>query len=226
MNQSIAQGLPIKPARREVKLAGLEEKIAATRANAMGLIAKAAHDLGDTISYHVVSSEASRPAAVSRYKDVTKDRRQYLESNLWLFLGTAGAGLLATIWNVIGSTEAVEPFKTGSVMVIALLFIIAFSTMADALRVYAMGLNDQKKCVKAFGERGSNVWGVGEKAIYAVEGETLQKIRIDAIGSVDMGGHDIVLSSRFGQSSVSLECPVCDTRSLDDILSDIRSRIV
>jgi hypothetical protein len=216
-----AAALPASTARAQ-KPAKLEETIVCHRAAALALIKKAAADLGDTVACHVTSSDASRETATKLLHDHSSEKWDYVKGNIFLFAGAFFGGfLLHMSGNPYIKYTATAPWT----ILVGLCFIVAAATVIDtATRLYVWR-NDEAKFVEAFGKLGGNVWGIGTKAVYAVDDYIVQTIRIDAIGSADMIDDYIVIKSRFGQPTVSLKSPVSDLLSQDDILADIRARI-
>jgi hypothetical protein len=80
--------------------------------------------------------------------------------------------------------------------------------------------------VELFGDKAAETWGVGSKAIYAVSNGNLQVVRLDAVGSVELQENGrLVVSSRFGDSSVSFWEARAGEMSAQEIAENIRRRI-
>lgn len=212
---------------RQVELAGLEESIFLHRAGALKRIADAATEIKDQIKYHVTSSEASREAATKSFMKIAYKRHTTIGICVAVIL--AVFAVLAMIMHAFpppadqmpATTHHAPTWFAAAVIAIVLAFpmgVILFQELVNAF----LG---QRQCVEAFGRRGANVWGIGDKAIYVADKDNLQVIRMDALGSVKMKDLDIVLVSRFGDPSVSLECPVSERMPLEDILRDLKGRI-
>lgn len=213
---------------RQVELAGLEESIFLHRAGALKRIADAATEIKDQIEYHVTSSEASREAATKSFMKIAYKRHTTIGICVFSILALILVMAILSSMHFFSLPAGQIP---AAVRYNAALFIAAFALYVLALPLGILcqelvnAFLGQRQCVEAFGRRGANVWGIGDKAMYVADKDNLQVIRIDALGSVKMKDLDIVLVSRFGDPSVSLECPVSERMPLEDILRDLKGRI-
>ena len=92
------------------------------------------------------------------------------------------------------------PMNDLDIILLGIAVVCCMAGLIDTVMHLFLRGDNQAMCVEAFGKRGSEVWDIGGKAIYAA-----------SVGRV--------------QTSVSLESPESETRPLAEILSGIRSRI-
>lgn len=177
------------PARPSVKLAGLEQEIAKHLTSSKALIGKAAGDLDDEVSCYVTSAEASRKAATERFLEAAAARRSYVKGNL-MFVAAAGA-FAAMVGYRLSMTI---PMNDLDIILLGIAVVCCIAGLMDTVMHLFLRGDNQAMCVEALGKRGSEVWGIGGKAIYAASVGRVQTVRLDAIGSTVIEDGMIVIA--------------------------------
>lgn len=227
MNSTVAHQNGFDMRGKRVKLEGLEQSIFVQRSVALNLIDGEVKELGDHIAYHVTSSKASRQAAMLDHgESIVAARKLATISGGIAVASFAVMMIIQNFTQLIGNYFSSPHVGTfASDMAVSLLTTSLIMGCLGLVLAFLVVLLSPELIVEATGKRGSDVWGIGDKAIYVVKNGAIQVVRLDAIGAVKMRGTDIVLHSRFGEPSVSLECPVSDAFSQSEIIADLSARI-
>lgn len=189
------------------KLSGFEEAVAVARADAVASIKTASDQLDDVVGEYVTSNRATRFAAEFFHKEGRSD--------LWFFATMGPIFLIVSVCAGLVLPLPLWPLTGGVAATIGLFFTY------EALVTVLLG---EKRCVERAAAYAAQPWGIGNKAIYIAEKGKVRVVRMDSVGSIAIEDNKVVVSSRFGEPTVSFKYPMTD-RSLDEVVADIRKRI-
>jgi hypothetical protein len=190
---------------KRVKLEGLEQSIFVQRSVALNLIDGEAKELGDRIAYHVTSSKASRQAATLDHRESIAAARKVATVSGGIVVASFMAMMIVQNFSQLIKNHFSSPGvgTFASDMAVSLLTTSVIMGCLGLVFALLVVLLSPELIVEATGKRGSDVWGIGDKAIYFVKNGAIQVVRLDAIGAVKMRGTDI-LSFIPGSESLRL----------------------
>jgi hypothetical protein len=222
---SIAGTMPDAPVRNP--LDGVEEEIDKRRRQSRDSIGKAASELGDEPEYYVSFGDLNQDFVMDFYKQVRAEDMATIKKLLML-LAACGTALILDIFYVksaLGGDAATRLTALGIVLV-PILGLSSFCLLLASIFKSFFGWGSTADYISLFGDKAAAMWGVGSKAIYAVSNDELQVVRLDSVGSVELQEDGrLVVSSRFGDSSVSFWEARADRMTADEIAEDLRRRI-
>lgn len=210
----------------------VEEKMGKSRRLSEARIHKAASELGDELEYFVNYGELDQKMATnfyeeSRAKNMTEVRNSLMHT---VFAGSMfflDVLYLKSAFPTDAPSDASFIVLTvlAAILLVILGFVIVFSLL-DAAVKSSLEWGRKEDCVKLFSDKAAETWGVGSKAIYAVSNDDLQVVHLDAVGTVEMQDDGrLVVSSRFGDSTVTLQEARADRMSTEEVVADLRLRI-
>jgi hypothetical protein len=225
---AIAETLPGTPSGTGNPLDGVEAEMDKRRRESMELIRKASSELGDEPEYYVTYGDLNPQFASDFYQQSQAEDIASIKKYLLLMAASGLAVLLDALYvRSALSGDAATSSSTGTAIVlIPVLAMISFGFLLAAIFKTFFDWGSKADFVELFGDKAAETWGVGSKAIYAVSKGNLQVVRLDAVGSVELQEDGrLVVSSRFGDSSVSFREARAGKMSADEVAEDIRHRI-
>lgn len=207
-------------------LEGVEREMAERRGQSRDVIVKSAAVIGDEPDYYVSYGELNQAMATEFYEQTRAEHASTVRKLLAWLAAIGGALVLGILFH--NSAMGAEAISLAAIATL-LVPLLGLATMGLLVTVFLKSFlewGSPADYVKLFGEEAAMTWGVGSKAIYAMSGGELQVVRLDAIGSVELQDDGrLVVSSRFGDSSVSFRKARAGQMSAEEIAEDLRRRI-
>jgi hypothetical protein len=225
---AIAETMPAAPLGTEDPLNGVEAEMNQRRRQSREQIEKAASELGDRPGYYISYGELTPEFAKQFYEQNRAEDTATIRRHL-LLLAASGLALMLAILYVKSnfSTPSSASVATAfAIVLIPILGMAAFAFLLAAIFKSFFDWGSKADFIEMFGDKAARTWGVGSKAIYAVSNGDLQVIRLDAVGSVELlDDGRLVVSSRFGDSTVTFREARADGISPEELAEDLRRRI-
>jgi hypothetical protein len=207
---------------------GVEAEMDKRRHESMELIRKASSELGDEAEYYVTYGDLNQQFAADFYQQSRGDDIASIKTYIMLLAASGTALILDALYvkSALGGDAATHSFTGTAIMLIPVLCLASFGFLMAAILKTFLDRGRKADFVELFGDKAAETWGVGSKAIYAVSNGNLQVVRLDAVGSVELQENGrLVVSSRFGDSSVSFWEARAGEMSAQEIAENIRRRI-
>lgn len=202
---------------------GIGPDMAAARDKSLAALDEAAAEIGDKLTHLSSNEPIAAELANSFYVGVATEQR----SKFVFFGKIAGSLFLAGffLWLCAFLFEG-RHWKEASLMIGGVSVFVAMIMTICTLVNFDEGLSEKDRVRRILLNDASEIWALGEKAVYSVFKDEVQVIRIDAIGSVSFKADGILIRSRFGEPTATLSRRHTKLHILEEIVSNIRSRIL
>ncbi|MNU27292.1 hypothetical protein D3C71_156780 [compost metagenome] len=225
---AVAGTIPGKSSGTQNPLEGIDQEMAKRRGESRDVIVKAAAELGDDPEYYVSYGQLDQVMATQFYEQSCAENSSTVRTLLMALAAGGGALLLDILYlrSTMGEPAPTGPVSAFPFVLVPFLALISFGLLLAAIFKAFLDWGSPADYVKLFADKAAVTWGVGSKAIYAMSGGKLQVVRLDAVGSVELQDDGkLVVSSRFGDSSVSFREARAGQMSAEEIAEDLRRRI-
>ncbi|NTF18167.1 hypothetical protein G6L37_07090 [Agrobacterium rubi] len=208
---------------RAARIEGIVADMASAREGSLGALKAAATDIGDKLVHSFQESVVDADAANALWaKHMTDLRSTY--ARVWKILAflTVALPLSSLLPYHMSEANGVRtPFLAFLVVPGFAWFIVFILTMVSLDDALDTKQRFRKRLLKS----AASIWALGDKAVYSISVDDVQVIRIDAIGSVARKDDDVVIRSRFGEPTATLFAGFMEKSALDEIVSNLKSRI-